>query len=117
RVATGHDLRFDLVLETIRQLEPSEPEELDPVVLGRVVGGGGHHAGRDLELTRATRPASWAVRNAPPGVGPTPARIALPPPPTMPSTSASSRIGPDARVSRPITNVGGASPPRHSPRQ
>src|SRR6185503_2379971 len=56
-VAAGRDLRLDLVLEAVRQLEPPEPEELNPVVLGRVVGRGDHHAGLDLELGREERDA------------------------------------------------------------
>src|SRR5436190_13206263 len=50
------------------------------------------------------RSAPWSrVRTATPGVGITPARRARPPAETTPSASASSRTGPDSRVSRPIT--------------
>ena len=42
--------RLDLVLQVVGQLHPVAREELDAVVLGRVVRGGDDHTGRSLEL-------------------------------------------------------------------
>ena len=56
-----------------------------------------------------TTPASaprWGTSVASPGVGITPAISTRAPPLVRPAVSAASSIGPDRRVSRPITNSG-----------
>jgi hypothetical protein len=55
RPPARRELPFDLVLEVVGQLVPEGPEELDAVVLGRVVRGADHDAGAGLELGREER--------------------------------------------------------------
>ena len=42
---TAHDQRLEVVFQTVGQLEPIPRENLDPVILERVVRGGDHDAG------------------------------------------------------------------------
>ena len=80
--------RLDLLLGLVGQLAALGVEELDAVVLRRVVRRGDDRA--DVEGEQRHR-----------GVGSTPARTAFPPTDATPSANASSSSGPDPRVSRP----------------
>jgi len=87
--------RFDLLLGLVRQLLPGAVEQLDAVVLGRVVRRGDDRAEVEREQ----------------GVGSTPASIAFPPAEATPEANACSSSRPEARVSRPIRT---APPPCQS---
>ena len=79
---------LDLLLRPIRELATFRVEELDAVVLRRVVRRGDD----DAEIQRQQRDR---------GVGRTPPRMQSPPTETTPRANASSSATPDARVSRP----------------
>ena len=78
----GIEQRLDRQLVVVRELLSRAVEELDAVVLGRVVRGGDHRA------------EVLAAINATAGVGSTPASTAMPPAETIPRASASSSSGP-----------------------
>ena len=94
--------RLDLLLLLVGELAAVAVEELDAVVLGRVVRGGDDDA--EVERRAARRRASAARRRAP----------RVPPAEATPRANARSSSRPDARVSRP-TNTR-PPPPRASRR-
>ena len=95
--------RLDLLLGRVGQLAPARVEELDAVVLGRVVRGRDDDA--EVERARARRPASAARRRAPRSRRPRRRRARTP----------ASSSGPEPRVSRPTKTRSRAAPERRRP--
>ena len=96
-VPAANDGFFKPGFPGVGDLESFRGENLDPVVVIGIVGGGDHDPGREAMLLGQKRHA---------GSGDDPRRNGAPPASRMPWTSACSIQMPDSRVSRPIRIFG-----------